>query len=250
MDYIPILQLIKKSCIEVLKDNLVGIYVHGSIAFNCFRWEESDIDYIVVVNHSLSNEIKNELMKETFQINKIAPQKGLEMSVVLKGHCFCFKYPTPYELHYSDMHKDWYERNPLDYCKKMIGDDIDLAAHFTIIKEVGIVLHGEAINSVFGVIPKEYYFDSIKNDIQSAKDEVKTNPVYFILNLCRVLAYKNDDLILSKEQGGNWGLEKIDHKHHDVIRMALDHYTSDKSIPIDTKLAIDFFDYAINRIAV
>ncbi|MCL1963524.1 MAG: hypothetical protein FWF69_00480 [Firmicutes bacterium] len=161
MDYIPILQQIKQSYVELLQDNLVGIYVHGSIAFNCFRWEKSDIDYIVVVNRSISNDIKNELMRETLLISKVAPPNGLEMSVVLKQHCRNFEYPTPYELHFSHTHKDWYEKNPTEYCEKMNGVDIDLAAHFTIIKEVGIVLYGEPINSVFGVISKEYYFDSI-----------------------------------------------------------------------------------------
>jgi streptomycin 3"-adenylyltransferase len=52
MDYNPILQQIKENYVEVIQDNLVGIYVHGSIAFNCFRWENSDIDYIVVVTHN------------------------------------------------------------------------------------------------------------------------------------------------------------------------------------------------------
>jgi len=250
MDYNPILQQIKENCVEVIQDNLVGIYVHGSIAFNCFRWENSDIDYIVVVNRALSNNVKNELMKETVQISKSAPPGGLEMSVVLKEHCLNFEYPTPYDLHFSDMHKDWYENNPLEYCEKMNGVDIDLAAHFTIIKEVGIVLYGEPINSVFGVIPKEYYFDSIKNDIQAAKDGVKDNPVYFILNLCRVLAYKNDDLILSKEQGGNWGLKNIDYKYNDLIRAALNRYALDKAMTIDTDSALDFCDYMINKIIV
>jgi len=248
MDYNLILHQIKESYIKLLQDNLAGIYVHGSIAFNCFRWEESDIDYIVAVNRPLSNYIKNELMKETLRISKAAPPKGLEMSVVLKEHCLNFEYPTPYDLHFSNMHKDWYENNPLEYCEKMNGVDIDLAAHFTIIKEAGIVLYGEPVNSVFGVIPKEYYFDSIKNDIQAAKDDISNNPVYFILNLCRVLAYKNDCLILSKEQGGNWGLEKLDYKYNDLIRAALDCYAADKTVMTDTNLALDFCEYMINQI--
>ncbi|MCL2772188.1 MAG: DUF4111 domain-containing protein [Oscillospiraceae bacterium] len=250
MDYNLILQQIKESYIEVLQDNLVGIYVHGSIAFNCFRWENSDIDYIVVVNRSLSNDVKNELMKETLRIRKSGPPNGFEMSVVLKKYCLNFEYPTPYDLHFSDMHKERYENNPLEYCEKMNGVDIDLAAHFTVIKEASIVLYGEPIVSVFGVIPKEYHLDSIKNDIQVAKDGVKDNPVYYILNLCRTLAYKNDNLILSKAQGGNWALENLDYKYNSVIRAALDYYVSDKSITIDidTNLALDFCEYMINQI--
>ena len=30
---------VTRDFIDVLGDKLVGIYVHGSIAFGCFRWE-------------------------------------------------------------------------------------------------------------------------------------------------------------------------------------------------------------------
>lgn len=33
----------------VLVESLIGIYVHGSLAFGCFRRETSDVDFIAVV---------------------------------------------------------------------------------------------------------------------------------------------------------------------------------------------------------
>ena len=232
----------------MLQNNLTGIYIHGSIAFNCFNWEKSDIDYIVVVNRSIPVDVKNKLMKETLQINNTAPQKGLEMSVVLKKHCMNFIYPTPYDLHYSNNNKDWYENNPLEYCEKMNGVDKDLAAHFTVIKHVGIVLCGEPVDGVFGEIPKECYFDSIKGDIQGAKELIGNNPVYFILNLCRALAYKDDGLILSKEQGGHWGIKNLDCKYNSMVKTALDDYAQGKFIPVDSTKAVEFCEYMHSRI--
>jgi len=248
MDCKLILQDIKETYLELLHNNLVGIYVHGSIAFNCFNWEKSDIDFIAVVRETIQDDIKNEIIKETLRINKNAPQKGLEMSIVLKEYCMNFKYPTPFDLHFSNMHIDWYKNSPQEYCQKMNGVDKDLAAHFTVTKKAGIVLYGEPINNVFGEVPKEYYFDSIKHDIQNAKNEVDNNPIYILLNLCRVLAYKKDCLILSKEQGGNWGLDKLDYKYNYLIRTALDCYTSDKIITIDNDLALEFCEYMLKQI--
>lgn len=40
-----LLNRIKISYQNILKDGLVGIYVHGSIAFECFHWDQSDIDF-------------------------------------------------------------------------------------------------------------------------------------------------------------------------------------------------------------
>lgn len=144
MDYKTVLNSIKEAYQNIIKDNLVGIYVHGSIALGCFNWDKSDIDFIVVVKEKLSQDIKLQIMKATSKLNKIAPPKGIEMSIVLQEYCNNLKYPTPFELHFSNIHINWYKNDPGDYCNKMNGTDPDLAAHFVIIKKqelyyVGVV---------------------------------------------------------------------------------------------------------------
>jgi len=248
MDYQIILNEIKKSYVEILNKNLVGIYIHGSIALNCFNWNKSDIDYLAVVNEALEKKTKLKLMKATVKLNSKAPPKGLEMSVVLKKHCLSFEYPTPYDLHFSNMHLNWYNSNPHEYCEKMNGYDKDLAAHFKMIKTSGIVLYGKNIDDVFGNIPKEYYLDSIKHDIENARKEVINKPVYIILNLCRCLAFVNDGLILSKEHGGKWSLSNIDKQFHTLINSALDSYLLNKEIVFDNEKTAMFCDYIHDKI--
>jgi streptomycin 3"-adenylyltransferase len=198
---------------------------------------KSDIDYIVVVSRTLPADVKNKLIKTTVQINESAPEKGLEMSVVLKEHCLNFKYPAPYELHFSKTHRE-----------STGGVDKDLAAHFTVIKKAGLVLHGEPIDSVFGEILKEYYLDSIMTDAENAKAEIKCNQDSVILNLCRVFAYKRDGLILSKEAGGNWGLKNINAEYGGIIKTALDNYKSSETVIINQNSALEFCDYMLKTI--
>jgi streptomycin 3"-adenylyltransferase len=232
MDYGIILDNIKRSYRTILEDNLVGIYVHGSIAMNCFHWNSSDIDYIVVVEKELSEEQKLLLMKATVEENGAAPVKGIEMSVVLAKHCREFRYPTPFELHFSNMHLDWFRNDPIGYCKNMNGEDPDLAAHFAIILKYGIVLYGKEVRRVFSEVPREAYLDSIKSDIEDAASAVLDNPVYMILNLCRVVAYMKSDLVLSKEQGGEWGLASLNDRYHALLNDALESYrTGEEMIP-------------------
>jgi len=249
-DYNFILSDIKEKYTKQLGNNLVGIYVHGSIAFNCFNWEKSDIDYIVVVNEPLALAEKQKLLEETVFINTQAPSKGLEMSVILKKHCQKFTYPTPFQMHFSKMHLKWWQDNPVDYCQKMNGLDIDLAAHFTIVCHKGIVLCGEEINSVFADVNPEYYFNSIKSDIQTSKEDIFTNPISTVLNLCRVLAYKKDNIILSKREGGEWGISKLPHVYKALIQTALSIYLTDfeEDLFIDENIAAQFCDYMLDRI--
>ena len=46
---------------EILKDNYVGVYFHGSLRLGSFNPNKSDLDFIIVVKHKLSPEIKEQL---------------------------------------------------------------------------------------------------------------------------------------------------------------------------------------------
>ncbi len=200
-----LLGVIKSEYTAILGAKLVGIYVHGSIAFGCFNRERSDIDFLVVVNSPLTQEEKESLISVLLKLENHAPQKGFEMSVVLQSVCKPFVYPTPYELHFSNSYLESYKTNLSAQCSSLNGTDKDLAAHITVTQSVGIPLCGAPVADVFGEVPRNNYIDSLLYDIENAADEIIRDPIYFTLNLCRVLAYLTDGVVLSKEQGGNWG---------------------------------------------
>ena len=90
-----LLLAIKTRFQTVLGKTLTGIYIHGSLAFGCFHWERSDIDFLVVVKEPMSQTEKEALLCELLILDKNAPPKGLEMSVLLERDCRIFCYPTP-----------------------------------------------------------------------------------------------------------------------------------------------------------
>ncbi len=243
-----VLENLAKQSQNILGDNLVGIYLHGSAVMGCFNEKKSDIDLLIVVDTALSNEIKRRYMDMVVELNTYAPKKGIELSIVRENVCKPFVYPTPFELHFSIMHLQWYKANPSDYIDKMNGTDKDLAAHFTIIYHRGKRLYGKEIKDVFEEVSREFYFDSIWYDIENAEEEIMANPTYIILNLCRVLAYKKDGLILSKQEGGNWGIDNVPKKYHCLILHALDEYLSDRSMEWDENCARDYVAYMIEQI--
>lgn len=145
---------------EILGNNLVGIYLHGSAVMGCFNEKKSDIDLIVVVNAAITNEVKRKYMDMIVELNTYAPEKGIEFSIVKMDACKPFVYPTPFELHFSNACLQWYKTNPLDYVEKMNGVDKDLAAHFTIIYHRG--------NAFMEKILKRFLPKLIKNFILTA----------------------------------------------------------------------------------
>lgn len=233
---------------SILGNNLIGIYLHGSAVMGCFNDKKSDIDLLIVIKKDISDEIKQLYMDMVVELNKQAPVKGLELSIVKKDVCNPFVYPTPFELHFSNTHLNWYQSDPKDYVTKMKGTDKDLAAHFTILYHRGKTLYGEEIREVFSEISRADYFDSIWFDIENAKEEIVDNPMYIILNLCRVLAYKKDNLILSKQEGGEWGLKNVLSKYTGLISEAIAEYQTGISMRLDKALAKEYTEYMLGKI--
>lgn len=241
-----ILLYIQSAYQTILQDSLVGIYVHGSLAFGCFHWENSDIDFIVVVSRAPTLAEKEALLKVLLELDAYCLPKGIEMSVVLEDACRRFTYPTPYELHFSNDHKEKCRMDLKQYCLSMQGTDKDLAAHFTVIRQVGITLCGRDIGDVFGEIPPQYYWDSIQNDIRHAVKDIDKNPVYIILNLCRVLAYRRDGLILSKEEGGKWGMRHLPAHYRPLVADAVGSYSGNTLFAVDKDMAHAFAQYMLS----
>lgn len=242
-DHIGLLCDFTKMSRTVLGENLAGVYLHGSAAMGCFNPDKSDLDLILVVKNDIPDAQKLGFMEEVVRFQAHAPAKGLELSVVKKEYCKPFVYPTPFELHFSPMHLDWFLKKPQEYVEKMKGTDRDLAAHVTIIRRYGKVLYGAGIEEIFGEVSREDYLDSIKADIENAREDILTEPVYVILNLCRVLAYLQEDLVLSKKDGGAWAMEWLPQELGELVRDALQSYEGDEAMAVEQEATARLADY-------
>lgn len=151
------IQPLQECLLKTLGENLIGIYLHGSLAFGCFHPLKSDIDVLAVVERPLTQPEKEKVIHSLLSIWHFAPEKGYEMSIVLEKVCRRFAYPTPYELHFS---KAWIERfreDPKSVCNDFPKTDPDLAAHFAVVKARGITLFGPPAPELFAEIPEEAY---------------------------------------------------------------------------------------------
>lgn len=221
-----LLRQISLRCQQILGANLVGITVHGSLAFGCFHWNSSDVDFLVVTRHIPMQAQKVALIQSLLDLSALTPPKGLEMSVVLLADCVHFRYPTPFYLHFSPMHLAACQADLEGYCRTMHGQDRDLAAHFMVARRVGFSAYGPPPQQIFGAVPQACYLDSILHDVADAEHEAAANPVYFVLNQCRVLAYQQDGLVCSKVDGALWGLEHLDARWASLIHSCLEAYQS------------------------
>lgn len=207
---------------------------------------KNDLDLLVLVNNPLDMPTKRLLIERLLSLEDL-PGKGIEMSVVLGKYAQEFQYPTPFEVHFSELLKDRYINDRNFVC----GNDVDpdLAAHMTMVYHRGVCLYGKEIKDAFVEIPKKYYVDSILYDLAEVRTDIIKDPVYYILNLCRVLYYLRENRIASKKEGGDWGLKNLPEKYKEIIKTAVGIYSGRyANAGWDPILLADFAEYMLQEI--
>lgn len=232
---------------RVLQDNLVGIYLHGSLAMGCFNPKSSDIDFLIIIKDEINTATKKEIIQILLLLSDQIPENGIEMSVLLKQAVIDFVYPTPFVLHYSNAHKERYLQDPNYLCGN--DKDPDLAAHIVVTMNRGIGLYGEEILSIFKPIPDKYYIASILCDLEDVECNVINAPVYNVLNMCRFLQYLRERIISSKAEGGEWALRQLPPDYTDTVKKALSVYKQNKIREgfLEKELT-EFASYMMNQI--
>lgn len=240
------LEDIRHQYIGILSENLTGIYLHGSLAFHCFQWERSDIDFIAVVKQEPELPKKIRIIDFLLEMEPV-PSKGIEMSIVEEKHCKDFTYPTPYVLHYSELYRQEAAEDPEEYCRRMNGEDPDLAGHFTVINKAGVTLYGLPKEEVFGDVPYSCYLDSIWRDIRDSLERIGEDPVYYVLNLARGLAAASQGEVLSKEQGGAWAIRHLPVCYRPLLKTALKAYKGSEEGVFDKEKLREYAGYVLKR---
>jgi hypothetical protein len=243
------LNKLTEEVVATLIDNLIGIYLHGSLVMGCFNLRLSDIDILVVTKQELSPEHKSRLA--TALLNISGNSQPVELSCIRITDLENWEHPCRFDFHYGDEHRPQIENCILNN-RWDVGTrrrDSDLAAHVMITRHYGLALWGAPVHEVFPEISAADYWDSIYADFKWARDFVDTNPVYVILNYCRVLAFKRNELVLSKAQGGQWGLKHLPDQTHAVIRQALDIYQGNSAVTtFDPDSVRAFVSYMVEQV--
>lgn len=185
---------------NILGDNLVGLYVYGSLVWGDFDPNLSDIDMLAVVSADVTEKQFDKLkqMHQSFTAKYKQWNDRIEVQYLSRSALRTFKEKTspvatisPGEpLHMIEVGRHW-------------------LMNWYMVLQKGMTLYGPSPITIIEPITKEEFIQSVKEHTRSWNEWVKNMRIrkaqsYAILTLCRALYAINNGEQTSKRQAAEW----------------------------------------------
>lgn len=207
-----------------LADNLIGVYLVGSIATGDFDLD-SDVDFIVLTSTALTETNIKSLQEIQVKINNIDcyPAKHLEGSYISIYDLTNWDTVGEKELYYFDNGSTSFEQSIHDNKWHVRW----------ILRERGVTLIGQRPETIMPSIPLSELSNEIKTtmlqDMKAFEDEInrprsfwnsRFGQSFAVLTFCRMLHTLNSGTVQSKKAAVEWAKQMVAPKWVDIIDQA------------------------------
>jgi len=215
--------------------DLVGVYVHGSIALGGFRPDRSDVDVLVVTRWTYGETDQRDIGDALLRNADPCPGTGLELSVITEatardlGGC-------PFEVHVGGGRVITGASHP---------GDPDLILYAEVCRRSAVVAIGAPAGEVFGRVAPDRLRAAIRAELDWGVTEAPFE--YAVLNACRARRFAADGALISKVAGGAWYLDQ--HPGDPVVLPAYLAQTGEPDVtPPPAEAVAEFVARAIGRL--
>jgi streptomycin 3"-adenylyltransferase len=183
---------------DALGSALIGVYLHGSAVFGDYDRARSDIDILAVCAAPLEANERTRLGTALGRDALPCPANaGLEFSLVTQDAARDPAPAPPFELHGWDEHG-----------RVRPGEgrgDPDLPRHFAVVRQTGLVIHGQPAADVLRDVPLDEQLALAAGELDWAVGNASQSTR--VLTACRAWALSVDGGYRSKRDGAEWALE-------------------------------------------
>lgn len=227
------LTILQKEFVNILAENLVGIYIYGSLSHGDFREKDSDVDIFVITKHALNDQEKIIIEKlfENQQLQQNSWLKRLEMDIFPQTEF------TPQVKNLLNTVR--WAGQKWNMSARITGASLDLKN----LQDCGITLQGIDPKQLIPNIEQTLLLAAVQDRFQEVKQEFNVwgekdlwNQMYFTLQFCRLAYnYAHAGAYISKQAAGLWGKEHLPAEFKALITLALT-ALKDYSGPINKEL--------------
>ena len=206
----------------ILKDQFVGMYLHGSLANGGFD-NGSDIDVIFATQENVSDEMFSALQAMHMNIAKLDSPWAIQLEVSYIPVNALRRFDSTNNLH---PHIDRGNGEVFHWMRH--ESDWSIQRH--ILRERGIVISGPHPKSLIDPVYPNDMRQAVVDGLPLWLNPILENPSeinkrgyqsFFVLSLCRMLYTLNHGEILSKQAAGEWAKANLDERWTPLIDRAL-----------------------------
>jgi len=228
-----VLDLLLSSATQVLGNQLVGMYLYGSLASGDFDLETSDIDFLIVTTSTLPDKTIGDLESMHDQLGR----SGLKWAAKLEGSYI----PKRDIRRHNPRSAPCPTVNEGKFYLDKRGSDWIIQRH--VIREQGIVLAGpepktlidpvspqDIRRSVLGVL-NEWWFPMLEDPSWLKKHGAEYH-AFAILTMCRALYALKHGTIVSKPAAARWAQKELGERWSRIIERSLkvQHHNADPGL--------------------
>ena len=223
---------------SILENNLVGIYLWGSLTYEAFDERCSDVDCVVVTRSNVTEKEFSALEDWFAERSKRNPWASkLDMRFVIDKE-FLDKNSKCCSYHFGELTRHGSDGNPIIWVN---------------IGQSGVTLWGKPAREIAPEITKQCLSDALLLELGYLKEDLAANAgdksdsaffhnSYAVLTACRIFYTANNQALVSKNQAAVWTLENISRKWRTVINSALENRLLGKGLKT-AKLENDAMDF-------
>jgi streptomycin 3"-adenylyltransferase len=214
---------------DLLGPNLRGMYVYGSLAFECYNPARSDVDVLVVTRRRMASVTRRDVSVLLRRLS--AP---LEITFFSRADLEPWRYPTPFDYHFSE------EGEAHDRADEYFATEIANA------RVRGVALVGPPPAETLPEVPDQDFLDAVERDLLWARDRIDERPGYAVLNGCRVLAFRRERTVMSKAQAGEWGVRFAPEEYRALVADAATMYAGPQDVPLNREAVAAFVEWLVD----
>jgi hypothetical protein len=216
-----VLQDLLKDTQRILGRHLLGMYLEGSLANGDFD-EDSDIDFVVVTDEDVSENIFAALQAMHERINHLDTQWTINLEGSYIAQDALRRY-DPKHAHYPNIERGFGER------LKIVQHNGTWNVHRYILRERGITIIGPDPKTLIDPISPNELRQSMMPALHGWATQILNNPKaivrqgyqsYTVLSLCRILYTLEFGDIVSKRKAARWVKETQGEKWSALIDRA------------------------------
>jgi predicted nucleotidyltransferase len=206
---------------NVLGDDLIGAYLHGSAVLGGLK-PRSDIDVIAVTTRPTTQDQKRRLAELLLELSgppePPGPPRPIEFDLVVASEIRPWRHPAKFDFHYSELWRKQFENGNVEPWSSRTN--LDLASVITMTLVGGGTLSGPPPAEVFDPVPRRDYVDAVLRDTKTVDDYLSWDTRNVVLTLPRIWTAIATDSVHSKDSAAQWALARLPKEHRPVLARA------------------------------